>query len=99
MIRLGRGRVSVHSSAAQLLHRTICSGSVVQPEPARTHDVFNQSKDLGNMNVFTQDPVFSEAAKVFGADWAVDKLAQYGEVCGSEEFREDARQVILSQMH
>ena len=75
--------------------RGICSGGVVRPEASRTHDVFNQSTDLGNINVFSQDPVFKEAAKALGADWATEKFVRYGEVCGTEDRRESAREVRL----
>ncbi|MDX6633584.1 MAG: putative acyl-CoA dehydrogenase [Solirubrobacterales bacterium] len=47
-----------------------------------THEVFNQAPPLEGHNVFESDRPLVEAFSREGADWAVDRARQLGEICG-----------------
>jgi putative acyl-CoA dehydrogenase len=49
---------------------------------AATHEVFNQAPPLENYNVFTADRPLVEAVEREGADWAVERIAELGAICG-----------------
>ena len=49
-----------------------------------THDVANQSSPLVNINVFDSDLVLKEALNREGANWAVDRAHEFGQLIGSE---------------
>ena len=49
---------------------------------AATHEVFNQAPPLENHNVFDSDRPLVEAVDREGADWAADRIAELGAVCG-----------------
>jgi len=57
-----------------------------------THDVYNQSGDLGDVDLFGGDAVLREAVAAYDAGWAVDRLHAAGRVTGSAETRLLARQ-------
>src|SRR4051795_6129357 len=48
----------------------------------RTHEVTNQPPPLADYNVFTADQVMKEAVEREGADWAIDKVSEVGEIAG-----------------
>jgi putative acyl-CoA dehydrogenase len=48
----------------------------------RTHEVTNQPPPLVDYNVFEADRVMSEAVRREGADWAVQKISEVGEIAG-----------------
>src|ERR671919_757192 len=49
---------------------------------AATHEVFNQAPPLGNYNVFAADRPLVEAVEREGADWAKERIAELGAICG-----------------
>ena len=49
---------------------------------AATHEVFNQAPPLENHNTFTADRPLVEAVEREGADWAVERIAELGAICG-----------------
>ena len=49
---------------------------------AATHEVFNQAPPLENHNVFTSDRPLVEAVDREGGDWAADRIAELGAICG-----------------
>jgi len=51
----------------------------------RTHEVFNQSTPLEDVNLFEADLPLKEAVAREGAGWAGEELAGFGAVCGSAE--------------
>jgi putative acyl-CoA dehydrogenase len=53
-----------------------------EPTRGATHEVFNQAPLLENHNVFTSDRPLVEAVEREGADWAVDRIAELGAICG-----------------
>ncbi|GHD54781.1 hypothetical protein GCM10017083_32940 [Thalassobaculum fulvum] len=57
-----------------------------------THDVYNQSGDLGDVDLFGGDAVLRDAVAAFDAGWATDRLHAAGRVTGSAETRLLARQ-------
>ena len=57
-----------------------------------THDVLNQPGALENYNAFTADRPLTEAAAVFGAEWASGHLAATGGTIGSAATQYLARQ-------
>ncbi len=56
-----------------------------QRSTGATHDVFNQAPPLENYNVFTADRPLVEAVGREGADWAVERIAELGAICGRRD--------------
>ncbi len=56
-----------------------------------THDVLNQAGALANYNAYAGDTALTEAARVFGAGWAEDRLHQTGALVGSARVQDLAR--------
>ncbi|MGA7397511.1 MAG: acyl-CoA dehydrogenase family protein, partial [Solirubrobacterales bacterium] len=50
-----------------------------------THEVFNQSRALEDVNFFTIDQPLQEALKREGGGWAAERVAELGEICGSAD--------------
>jgi len=50
-----------------------------------THEVFNQSRALEDVNLFAIDQPLQEALKREGGGWATDRVTELGEICGSAE--------------
>lgn len=50
-----------------------------------THQVFNQSTALEDVNLFTVDQPLQEALKREGGGWATDRVTALGAICGSAE--------------
>src|SRR5450830_1017809 len=44
----------------------------------RTHDVVNQTPELQDYNIFSQDEALVHATGHFGADWQLDTLSDAG---------------------
>lgn len=55
---------------------------------SNTHEVFNQPAELGPYNLFSSDAVLSEAVAREGAEWALPRLEELGDIVGSEEVRD-----------
>src|SRR5262245_46515480 len=56
-----------------------------------THDVFNQSSALEDVNLFSSDRPLMEAVHREGAGHAVKRLAAFGQICGSAEALQQGR--------
>lgn len=56
-----------------------------------THDVYNQSGTLADVDLFSNDIALQEACHVFGADWAADRLRKTGAIVGSAHVQQLAR--------
>jgi putative acyl-CoA dehydrogenase len=56
-----------------------------------THEVFNQSPSLENVNLFTADRALMEAVKREGGGHAAKRLSAFGALCGSAEALERGR--------
>jgi putative acyl-CoA dehydrogenase len=52
---------------------------------ADTHEVFNQSVPLEDVNSYSGDTALREGVERHGAAWAEDRLTAHGERCGSAE--------------
>lgn len=52
------------------------------------HEVMNQPPPLVDCNLFETDPILGAALEREGAGWAVDKLAAFGRLTGSEHVAE-----------
>ena len=52
---------------------------------AHTHEVFNQSQALEDINSYAGDSALREGVARHGAAWAEDALSAHGERCGSAE--------------
>ena len=50
-----------------------------------THQVFNQSTPLENVNFYEIDRPLREAVRREGADWAEDRISALGEICGQPD--------------
>ncbi len=50
-----------------------------------THDVRNQAPPLEDYNVFTSDPILSDAVKREGGSWGHEQLTEFGSLVGSAE--------------
>ncbi|MBK8293522.1 MAG: acyl-CoA dehydrogenase family protein [Solirubrobacterales bacterium] len=50
-----------------------------------THQVFNQSTALEDVNLFRVDQPLQEALKREGGGWAADRVSKLGAICGSAE--------------
>ena len=48
-----------------------------------THTVFNQAKALAGYNMFQSDALLQELIKRYGAEWAEDRLKDFGNFAGS----------------
>jgi putative acyl-CoA dehydrogenase len=59
--------------------------------PFATHDVFNQSPPLQDLNLFTSDAALMDAVKREGATHALPGLSAFGAACGSAEAFERGR--------
>jgi putative acyl-CoA dehydrogenase len=59
--------------------------------PFATHEVFNQSPPLADVNLFTSDRALVEAVNREGGAHAVKSLTAFGAVCGSAEAFERGR--------
>ncbi|WP_239025305.1 acyl-CoA dehydrogenase family protein [Rhodoligotrophos defluvii] len=57
-----------------------------------THEVFNQPTPLAGYNAYSDDVPLVQAMRVFGADWAEDRLKQTGALIGSERIQLLARE-------
>lgn len=55
---------------------------------ASTHEVFNQSGELQNYNLFAEDKALVSALGREGASWAVDDVNQFGALVGRAEYLE-----------
>ena len=53
-----------------------------RPTGVRTHEVTNQAPPLVDYNVFEADRVMGEAVRREGADWAIDRISEVGEIAG-----------------
>lgn len=49
----------------------------------QTHIVFNQAVPLSDYDMFSSDAVLVELVKLYGAEWASDKLVSFGKFNGS----------------
>jgi putative acyl-CoA dehydrogenase len=64
-------------------------------EPATgfaTHEVMNQSSALEDYDLYSGDKPLRDAVRVFGADWAADRLKRTGALVGSVKVQHLARQ-------
>src|SRR5262245_17630558 len=59
--------------------------------PFATHEVFNQSPPLQDINLFTSDAALMDAVKRGGATHALARLSAFGAACGSAEAFERGR--------
>ena len=59
--------------------------------PFATHEVFNQSPQFHDINLFTSDRALVEAVNREGASHAVKRLTAFGSACGSAEAFEHGR--------
>ena len=50
-----------------------------------THDVTNQPPPLVNYNLFTTDGALKDSVAREGGSWGEKKLAEFGELAGSEQ--------------
>ncbi len=53
--------------------------------PEQTHEVFNQSRDLVDYNLYASDTALQEAVQRYGASWASDDLHAFGARVGSRD--------------
>ncbi len=53
---------------------------------ASTHVVENMPPVLDNYNMFSSDVTLCEAVSREGGEWAIEKLTEFGRLCGSEEW-------------
>ncbi|GGY56766.1 hypothetical protein GCM10011297_31870 [Bacterioplanes sanyensis] len=51
---------------------------------ADTHEVFNQPTALENFNAYQSDVALQHWTRVYGGDWASERLHAYGGLCGGE---------------
>ncbi|MFL5869833.1 MAG: DNA alkylation response protein, partial [Solirubrobacterales bacterium] len=56
--------------------------TIERPTGVKTHTVENQPPPLVDYNVFTADTVMGEAVRREGAEWAVEKISEVGEIAG-----------------
>ncbi len=57
-----------------------------------THQVFNQSQPLEDVNLFALDKPLQEALKREGASWATEQVSELGQICGSAEVQRWGRE-------
>ena len=60
----------------------------------RTHEVLNQPPPLEDYNAFDADLALQEALVREGGDWGIDRVRDFGAVCGSAEAREHSRRAL-----
>jgi putative acyl-CoA dehydrogenase len=60
----------------------------------RTHEVLNQPPPLESYNAFDADLALHEALDREGGTWGVDRVRDFGAVCGSAEAREHSRRAL-----
>lgn len=60
----------------------------------RTHEVLNQPPPLEDYNAFEADVALQEALTREGGRWGVDRVRDFGAVCGSAEAREHSRRAL-----
>jgi putative acyl-CoA dehydrogenase len=60
----------------------------------RTHEVLNQPPPLEDYNAFEADRALGEALEREGGGWALDRVRDFGGVCGSAEAREHSRRAL-----
>ncbi len=53
-----------------------------------THEVLNQPPPLGDLDLFSSDPVLAAGVREFDAAWAEDRLSDFGRLSGSVETHE-----------
>jgi putative acyl-CoA dehydrogenase len=51
----------------------------------QTHTVFNQATALVDYDMFSSDLVLADLVRLFGADWALDRLTAFGKFAGSSQ--------------
>ncbi len=56
-----------------------------------THEVGNQPPPLGDIDLWSADPILSQAVNTHGAGWAMSHLADFGLQVGTVETRQLAR--------
>src|SRR5438094_617694 len=64
--------------------------AIAEPPAARwapTHDVLNQSRPLEGYNLYEQDSVLREAVRREGAEWAEQRISEFGELLGGPPIR------------
>jgi putative acyl-CoA dehydrogenase len=57
----------------------------------RTHQVVNQPPPLEDYNAFEADVALQEALAREGGEWGIDRVRDFGGICGSAEAREHSR--------
>ncbi len=50
-----------------------------------THEVLNQPPPIGDLDLFTSDPVLAGGIRQFDAGWAEDRLSEFGRLSGATE--------------
>jgi putative acyl-CoA dehydrogenase len=60
----------------------------------RTHEVLNQPPPLEPYNAFDADRALVDALAREGGDWGLDRVRDFGAVCGSAEAREHSRRAL-----
>src|SRR6476659_1420507 len=73
--------------------------TVEKPAGVRTHEVTNQAPALVDYNVFEADRVMSEAVSREGAEWAVEKISEVGEIDFHPSWHELMRLGIGHELH
>ena len=53
-----------------------------------THEVLNQPPTLGDLDLFSSDPVLTGGVREFDASWAEERLSDFGRLSGSVETHE-----------
>jgi putative acyl-CoA dehydrogenase len=66
-------------------------GAMAVTSPFATHEVFNQTPPLGDVNLYDSDLPLKEAATAFGAGKSAGSLSDFGKRWGSVEMAEHAR--------
>jgi putative acyl-CoA dehydrogenase len=60
----------------------------------RTHEVLNQPPPLEDYNAFEADLALQEALEREGGGWGLDRVRDFGAVCGGGEAREHSRRAL-----
>lgn len=63
----------------------------------KTHEVFNQATALVDYNMFESDAVLNAMVSLYGADWARNRLVDFGRFAGSAQAQEWATQSNTSE--
>jgi putative acyl-CoA dehydrogenase len=61
------------------------------PSPFATHEVFNQSPPMGDVDLFSSDTALTGAVEAFGAGKSAASLREFGTAFGRVEMQELAR--------